>query len=111
MDTGPSGDYVVRHIAWRGAMNDARPDAPVFAPTIAGAVPATRLYQVRIVYTEPEFQRRTPDAPPEYSYTYFDISADSADEAIRRAVDDFWETARCSRVGWRRCIERVVVLE
>ena len=98
-------------------MNDAnqsadsgRPYAPVFTPAIAGAVPATRPYQVRIVYTEPEFQRRTPDAPSEYSFT-FDIAADSSDEAIQRAVDDFWETARCSRVGWRRCIERVIVLE
>jgi hypothetical protein len=102
----------------RGAMNDAQepadagqPHAPVFAPTVAGAVRATHRYQVRIVYTEPEFQRRTPDAPSEYSFTYFDIAADSRVEAIRRAVDDFWETARCSRVGWRRCIERVTVLE
>ena len=99
-------------------MNDAQeaadtgqPHEPVFAPAITGAVPAAHLYQVRIVYTEPEFQRRTPDAPSEYSFTYFDIAADSPDEAIQRAVDDFWETARCSRVGWRRCIERVAVLE
>jgi hypothetical protein len=99
-------------------MNDAQEaadagqaHAPIFAPTVAAAVPSTHRYQVRIVYTEPEFQRRTPDAPSEYSFTYFDIAADSREEAIQRAVVDFWETARCSRVSWRRCIERVTVLE
>jgi len=68
-------------------------------------------YQVHIVYTEPEFQRRTPGAPSEYSFTYFGIVARSREEAVELAVRDFWDTARCSRVGWRRCIERVTILE
>lgn len=70
-----------------------------------------REYQVRIVYTEPEFQRRTPGAPAEYSFTYFGITASSAEEAVDLAVRNFWDTAWRSRVGWRRCIEKTVVVE
>jgi hypothetical protein len=68
-------------------------------------------YKVRIVYTEPEFQRRTPGAPAVYSFTYFGIVARSPEEAVEAAVQDFRDTAWRSRVGWRRCIERVTVLE
>lgn len=67
-------------------------------------------YQVRIVYTEPEFQRRTPGAPEEYSFTYFGIAARSPQEAVQMALQDFRETAWRSRVSWRRCVERVTVL-
>jgi hypothetical protein len=67
-------------------------------------------YQVRIVYTEPEFQRRTPGAPEKYSFTYFGIAARSPQEAVQMALQDFRETAWRSRVSWRRCVERVMVL-
>ena len=73
--------------------------------------PSAPGYKVRIVYTEPEFQRRTPGAPAEYSFTWFGIVARSREEAVAQAVRDFWDTASHSRVGWRRCIERVTVLE
>ena len=68
-------------------------------------------FNVQVDYTEPEFQRRSAKAPAEYSYTYRGIEAFSVDEAIRIALKDFQETARCSRVGWRRCVERVTVSE
>ncbi len=74
------------------------------------AQPSASTYQVRIVYTEPEFQRRTPGAPKEYSFTYFEIAARSPREAVQMALQDFRETAWRSRVCWRRCVERVMVL-
>lgn len=67
-------------------------------------------YSVRVVYTEPEFQRRTPDAPDEYRFDYPDIPAPSPGAAIDAAVRDFWHTASLSRVGWRRCIRSVSIL-
>jgi hypothetical protein len=79
--------------------------------TGAGFVPRTSGYSVRVVYTEPEFQRRTPAAPDEFSFTYSAIAARSPEEAMRRALQDFRETAWLSRVGWRRCVERVTVLD
>ena len=66
-------------------------------------------FDVRVVYTEPEFQRRTAVAPEEYSYTYHGVEAFSADEAVGIALREFEETARCSRVGWRRCVERITI--
>ena len=66
-------------------------------------------YDVRVVYTEPEFQRRTPCAPAEYSFTYLGIAARSPEEAVDAALQDFWETARLSQVSWRRRVERVNV--
>ena len=68
-------------------------------------------YSVRVVYTEPEFQRRTPDAPDEYLFDYPDIPAPSPAAAIAAAVRNFWQTARLSRVSWRRCIRRVSILD
>jgi len=91
--------------------NRVRPRALSNNSTGAGFVPFARGYDVRVVYTEPEFQRRTPTAPAEYSFTYLAIAARSPEEAIRMALRDFRETARLSRVGWRRCIERVIVLD
>ena len=66
-------------------------------------------YDVRVVYTEPGFQRRTPCAPSEYSFTFFGVAARSPEEAVDAALQDFWETARLSRMSWRRCVERVNV--
>lgn len=68
-------------------------------------------HTVRVVYTEPEFQRRTPNAPKEYHFDYRDIPAVSPDLAIEWAIRQFWGLARLSRVSWRRCIQRVVIIE
>jgi len=78
--------------------------------TAVGIVPIAGAYDVRVVYTEPEFQRRTPAAPAEFSFTYVAIAARSPETAMRMALRDFEETAWLSRVGWRRCVERVTVL-
>jgi len=67
-------------------------------------------YTVRVTYTEPEFQRRTPDAPAEYRFDYPDIPASSPAAAIQSAVWNFRHMARLSRVGWRRCIQRVSIV-
>ena len=68
-------------------------------------------HSVRVVYTEPEFQRRTPGAPEEYRFDYQDIPATSPEEAIATAIREFWHTASLSRVRWRRCIQSVSVLD
>ena len=79
--------------------------------TADGFVPPSGAYDVRVVYTEPEFQRRTPAAPAEYFFTYLAMAARSPEEAMRMALEDFWETAWLSRVCWRRCVQRVTVLD
>lgn len=68
-------------------------------------------HTVRVVYTEPEFQRRTPSAPKEYHFDYRDVPAVSPDLAIDWAIRHFRALASLSWVSWRRCIERVVILE
>ena len=73
-------------------------------PIAAGA------YDVRFEYTEPEFQRRTADTPRRYSFTFFRIAAPSPHDAAARALQDFREMAFLSRVGWRRCVRRITVL-
>jgi len=67
-------------------------------------------YSVRVVYTEPEFQRRTAGAPAEYCFTFEDFPAGSPADAVRLAIREFWTTASCSRVSWRRFISRISVL-
>ena len=88
-----------------------RSPAPGAESSLRGHRFAAPGYKVRIVYTEPEFQRRTPGAPAEYSFTYSGIVARSPEEAVEMAVRDFRDTASHSRVGWQRCIERITVLE
>jgi hypothetical protein len=80
---------------------------------ISGGTMQTEIprHSVRVVYTEPEFQRRTPGAPAEYRFDYQDIPATSAEEAIATALREFWYMASMSRVGWRRCIQSVSVLD
>lgn len=67
-------------------------------------------YDVRFEYTEPEFQRRMADAPRRYSFTFFRIAAPSPHDAASIALKDFREMAFLSRVGWRRCVRRITVL-
>lgn len=70
----------------------------------------TPRHSVRVVYTEPEFQRRTPGAPEEYRFDFQDIPATSVGEAIATAIRKFWHVASLSHVGWRRCIQKVLFL-
>ena len=65
-------------------------------------------YRVRIEYTEPEFQARTPDAPPVYHIEY-DCPDAFPDEAERRALDDYNQCACSTWVMWRREIHAVRV--
>ena len=65
--------------------------------------------RVRIVYTEPEFQMRNPQAPREFSYSQDCPEAMSLDEAVRQVVSYFHFCAENSSVGWRRVIKSVTV--
>jgi hypothetical protein len=66
-------------------------------------------FMVRIVYTEPEFQRRVADAPPFFTADFDCSGAADPDEAVRRALHT-WDWYACnSRVGWRRIIQSIEV--
>jgi len=66
-------------------------------------------YRVQIIYTEPEFQMRNPQCPPEFSCSRHNPEAESPQEAVREAVDYFDLCAEHSAVGWRRIIKSVTV--
>lgn len=66
-------------------------------------------YRVRIVYTEPEFQRRNPHSPPEFTGIFDVTGAASHDEAVRRALAEWDHCVRHSGVGWKRVIKSVTV--
>jgi hypothetical protein len=68
-----------------------------------------RGYRVRIVYTEPEFRRRNPDCPGEFSSLFEVPGATSYDDAVRRALEEWDFCARHSGVGWVRHIRSVTV--
>ena len=65
--------------------------------------------RVRIVYTEPEFQRRNPHCPPEFSGIFEITDAASPDEAVQRALAEWNFCARHSQVSWPRVIKSVTV--
>jgi hypothetical protein len=66
-------------------------------------------YRVRIVYTEPAFQRRNPHCPPEFCGVFEVAEAVSYDDAVRRALAEWDFCVRNSGVGWRRVIKSVIV--
>jgi hypothetical protein len=68
-------------------------------------------FGVRITYVEPEFQRRNPDSPPEFSFTWVEVPAASAEEAARLVRLRWEDMARWSRVGWRREIRTLTAFE
>jgi hypothetical protein len=68
-----------------------------------------RGYRVRIVYTEPEFQRRNPRCPPEFSSLFEFPGAVSRDAAVRQALSEWEFCLRHTRVGWTRAIKSVLV--
>lgn len=66
-------------------------------------------YRVQIIYTEPEFQMRNPQCPPEFSFSRHYPEAASPQEAVRLAVDYFDFCLEHSSVGWRRIIRTITV--
>ena len=68
-----------------------------------------RGYRVRIIYTEPEFQRRRPHAPREFSYLFEFPAAISPDDAARQALSEWDFCRRHTGVGWARVIKSVRV--
>jgi hypothetical protein len=66
-------------------------------------------YRVRIVYTEPEFQRRNPHCPPEFSGVFQVSNALSHDDAVRQALAEWNFCIRHSGVAWPRVIKSVIV--
>ena len=77
---------------------------------IMGSVSARQPgFRVRIIYREPEFQRRNPGGPPQFS-SLFDLpAATSGAEAVRLALEEWEHCARHSGVSWERVIQAVVV--
>ncbi len=68
-----------------------------------------RGYRVRIIYTEPEFQRRNPHRPPEFSSLFEFPGAVSRDDAVRQALSEWEFCLRHTRVNWTRAIKSVLV--
>lgn len=66
-------------------------------------------FVVRIEYTEPEFQRRTPGAPAFYTAVFDHPEAATRDEAIRSALAGWSFCTAHSGVGWRRVIRSIRV--
>ena len=66
-------------------------------------------FSVTIVYTEPEFQRRNPDAPRHFVAEFDCPLAVTPEQAIEQALARWRWFAAQSGVGWRRVIESVQV--
>ncbi|HEU4401322.1 MAG TPA: hypothetical protein VFT43_04385, partial [Candidatus Polarisedimenticolia bacterium] len=71
---------------------------PATGPVRAG-------YRIRLVYTEPEFQRRNPQCPPEFAITYLGIPARSERQAVDLVLEEWRRCSRHSRVAWFREIK------
>ena len=99
---------VVKPQAVDSSAAQAAAGQPSARPPSTG-VPRRGGYRVRIVYTEPEFQRRNPDSPSEYSGLFDCPAAHSRREAVRQALDEWDFFARHSGVSWRRLIRSVRV--
>ena len=66
-------------------------------------------FSVRIVYTEPEFQRRNPGTPQQFVAEFDCPRAVTPEQAIEQALVRWRWFAAQSGVGWRRVIESVQV--
>jgi hypothetical protein len=66
-------------------------------------------YSVRILYTEPEFQRRNPGTPPFYSFKLRYVGVTSPQEALDRALEYYESCYRNSGVNWLRVIQSVIL--
>jgi len=67
-------------------------------------------FKVQIVYTEPEFQMRNPNAPPEFKCSMRYREARSPQDAVARAMEDYEFCYANSSVGWRRVLKAVTVI-
>lgn len=65
--------------------------------------------QVRITYTEPEFQRRNPGTPACYVSEFRYPGVGLPEEARVLALREWDFYAACTRVGWRRVIRSIQV--
>ena len=68
-----------------------------------------RGYRVRIIYTEPEFQRRDPHVPLEFSCLFEFPAAISHDDAACQALSEWDFCLRHTCVGWARVIKSMSV--
>lgn len=66
-------------------------------------------FRVRIVYREPEFQRRNPHCPLEFTSLFDCPGAASGVEAVRMALAEWDFCARHPGVSWMRVIRSVIV--
>ena len=62
----------------------------------------SRKYEVEIFYREPTFERRIPPRKNPFSWTYA-LPAESAQEAVEKALARFQAVSEASWVGWVRC--------
>ena len=67
-------------------------------------------FRVQIIYTEPEFQLRNPKCPPEFKYSITCGEAQSPQEAVAKAMENYEFCYRNSSVGWRRVLKSVTVV-
>lgn len=77
--------------------------------TMGSAIARQPGFRVRIIYREPEFQRRNPDCPREFTSLFEIPAATSGAEAVRLALAEWDHCARHSGVSWERVIQSVIV--
>jgi hypothetical protein len=77
--------------------------------TVGSAIARQPGFRVRIIYREPEFQRRNPDCPQEFSSLFEVPDARSGAEAVRLALTEWDFCVAHSGVSWERVIQAVVV--
>ena len=65
-------------------------------------------FRVQIVYTEPEFRLRNPNSPSEFKFTQ-NYTAETPQDAVARAMEEYEFCYRNSSVGWRRVLQSVLV--
>lgn len=66
-------------------------------------------FRVQIVYTEPEFRLRNPDSPPSFKFAANYSGAETPQDAVARAMEEYEFCYRNSAVGWRRVLQSVIV--
>ena len=77
--------------------------------TMGSAIARQSGFRVRIIYREPEFQRRNPQCPQQFSSLFEIHDALTSAEAVRRALTEWDFCVRHSGVSWERVIQSVVV--
>ena len=67
-------------------------------------------FRVQIIYTEPEFQLRNPQCPPQFKFSASYGDARSPQEAVAKAMEEYEFCYANSSVGWRRVLKSVTVV-